>query len=269
MLASLAGLPSARSRRAQHVLVGGALAAVAAVSWAKLIEGSAMDATAEAGVFLGMWLAMVGAMMLPTIEPMLVAHLASTRAMAVRRRALLTAAFVVPYLALWSAAGLLALAVMTAAGELPLLRPVLVVAVGLYQFGALKQSCLRSCRSPLGFFLRYGTGGGTVGGSAQLGLRHALVCFGCCAGLMFALSAVGSVALTWMVAFGLLMFLEKIHRAGLWLSRAAGALLIIVAPLVALVRPDDPLVGASGLLMIALLGLVALVPRPAPHPSTR
>ncbi len=269
MLASLAGRPSARSHRAQHVLVGGALAVVAAVSWAKLVQGSAMDATAEAGAFLGMWLAMVGAMMLPTIEPMLVAYLASTGSLGAPRRALLMTAFVVPYLALWGAAGLLALAIMTAAGELPFLQPVLIAAVGLYQLGALKQSCLRSCRSPLGFFLAYGTGGGTVAGSARLGLRHAATCFGCCAGLMLALSAVGSVALTWMAAFGLLMLLEKVHPAGPWLSRAAGALLIIVAPVAVFVRPGDALVQGSGLLMIALLGLVALVPRPMPEPSTR
>lgn len=258
MARSFAGVPSVHARRSQHVLIGGALLTAAAASWIELIRGAGMDPGVDAGLFVGMWLAMVGAMMLPTIEPMVVAHFALTRPLPGAVRAARTAAFVVPYLLLWSSAGVLALALRTVALDRPVVGAALIAAAGLYQLGALKEACLRSCRSPLSFFLRYGESAGSWAGTLRLGLRHAALCFGCCVGLMVALVGAGAIELTWMAALGLLMLLEKVHPYGQQLSRAAGVALLALAPATLVVPMTGSGAQLSGLVALGVLALVAL-----------
>ena len=258
MASSFAGVPSVRATWSQHVLIGGVLATAAVVSWSALIGGADMDPGVDAQLFVGMWLAMVGAMMLPTIEPMVAAHFALTRPLPGVVRAERATAFVVPYLLLWSSAGVLALAVRTVALDRPVVGAVLIAAAGLYQLGALKEACLRSCRSPLSFFLRYGAGAGSWAGTLRLGLRHAVLCFGCCVGLMVALVGAGAIELTWMAALGLLMLLEKIHPHGRQLSRAAGIVLLAIAPATLVVPMSGPAAQLGGLVTLGVLALVAL-----------
>ena len=264
---SFAGVPSIRATRSQHVLVGGVLLAAAAVSWLQLIRGGETDPGIDAELFAGMWLSMVGAMMVPTIEPMVVAYLTLTRTLPVAARTIRTAAFVAPYLIIWAVAGVLALALRAVALDRPVVAAALIAAAGLYQLGALKEACLRSCRNPLSFFLRYGGDAGSGSGAFRLGVRHAAVCFGCCVGLMVALAGAGATELTWMAALGLLMLLEKVHRYGRELSRAAGVLLLALSPVTLVVPPTGDSARLGGLValgMLAVVALAVLVPRPAP-----
>ena len=239
MAMSFAGVPSIRATRSQHVLVGGVLLLAAGVSWLQLVRGAETDPGVDAELFTGMWLGMVGAMMLPTIEPMVAAYVALTRPLPVATRLARIATFVAPYLVIWAAAGVLALALRAIALDRPIVAAALIAAAGLYQLGALKQACLRSCRNPLSFFLRYGSVVGSAAGTLRLGVRHAALCFGCCVGLMVALAGAGATELTWMAALGLLMLLEKVHRYGRELSRAAGIVLLALAPITLVV----PLMG--------------------------
>lgn len=259
MAMSFAGVPSLRATRSQHVLVGGVLLVAAAASWSQLVGNAESDPGADAELFLGMWLAMVGAMMLPTIEPMLAAYAALTRPLPLAARITRTAAFVVPYLTIWLTAGGLALALRSVALDRPIVAAALIAAAGLYQLGALKDACLRSCRNPLSFFLRHGGKAGSTAGALRMGLRHAALCFGCCVGLMVALAGAGATEVTWMAALGLLMLLEKVHRYGRELSRGAGVLLLLIAPLTLVVPPMGDVARLTGLMALGALAIVALV----------
>lgn len=204
---------------------------VAATAWLVLARLPAMpDMTMSAASFLAMWAAMVGAMMLPTVAPMLIACAAVLRG---RRGApLLLAAFVAPYAVLWLLAGFSALGISRVAMDRPAVAAGLVAAAGAYQLGALKHRCLRACRSPIAFFVHYGGGLATVSGCARTGLRHAAACFGCCVGLMVALTGAGAIGLGWMVALTAVMLAEKMHARGRELGLAVGVLLLAVAPIV-------------------------------------
>ncbi len=247
----------------QRLVIIGALGAAALVSWVRLL-GEMDPHHSDAWMFLSMWLSMVGAMMLPTIEPMVGSFWAVTRPLPWVLRGSRVAAFVLPYLALWGGAGLLALAVHELTAGRPFLVAALVGAAGLYQLGALKHACLRSCRSPLAFFLQHGAQCASTLGTLAVGLRHAALCVGCCAGLMIGLTGAGSLDLTWMVALAGLMLLEKVHPRGPTLARWSGLLLLGVAGSL-LWSPAMDVLGnqIAGLGALALLTLSALALRPS------
>ena len=60
---------------------------------------------------------------------------------------------------------------------------------GVFQFSPLKGRCLKQCRSPFSFFVRYYHKG--AGGAWRLGLRHGLFCLGCCWALMLIMFGLG------------------------------------------------------------------------------
>ncbi|MBI4276819.1 MAG: DUF2182 domain-containing protein [Armatimonadetes bacterium] len=236
-----------------RVVVGVTLGVAAAVSWSRLMAGAAMDPGMDAGLFLVMWFWMVGAMMLPAIAPMVATCDAILRTWQPRGRGVRLGAFVVAYVVLWTAAGGAAFAVRMITQGRPGVVAALLAVAGLYQLGTLKASCLRHCRSPIEFFLQHGAAISSVRGAFATGLHHGVLCLGCCAGLMIALTAVGAMDLAWMAAFAVLILLEKVHPAGPALSRASGLVLVASAPL-ALTIPHavtGPLSAGVALLMLA------------------
>jgi predicted metal-binding membrane protein len=152
---------------------------------------------------------MMAAMMLPALPP---------AALAVARsggRAV--AAFVVGYLAVWTAAGLVAYAVFDAVRGLDVgllawdragryVAAAVILAAAAYQVTAAKGGCLNRCRSPRP--AREERRGAALG--LRGGLRHAGNCIGCCAGLMAALFALGVMSLTWMAAVAVLIAAERL-----------------------------------------------------------
>lgn len=225
--------------RREYVAVTGALGLWAVISWSSLLSGP-MDATGDAILFASMWLWMVGATMLPTVVPMAATCVAVVRTLSLRARLVRLGAFLLPYLALWWAAGSIALAVHLVGQGRPLIVAALVALAGLYELGLLKTNCLRSCRNPTGFFLDHGPPDSIVH-SAALGARHGLLCLGCCGGLMLALTAAGAFHPLWMVALGLVVLVEKTHRRGEQLGRLVGFALLLLAPLL-LLGGDAPLI---------------------------
>jgi predicted metal-binding membrane protein len=186
---------------------------------------------------------MMVAMMFPSITPMVLTH-----ARIVRSRgegALPTVAFVVGFLAVWSAAGLIPLGMIQLLGSsvaaplnawLPRLGGAVVVLAGVYQFTPLKEACLRTCRSPLGFILTHDFGGGRTA-AARAGISHGLYCLGCCWAIMAVLAVVGLMNLAWMAVFAVLFFLEKNWRQGVMLSRVAGVACVVLGAAI-LIRPE-------------------------------
>lgn len=107
-----------------------------------------------------------------------------------------------------------------------LLAGLILITAGAYQLTPLKASCLSRCQSPLGFLMSHWRDG--AGGAFQMGLRHGIFCLGCCWALMTLLFVVGVMNLAWVAALTLFILAEKIGPAGAWVSRAGGAILIVL-----------------------------------------
>lgn len=236
----------------------GLLLALAALAWVYTIRqaesmsgmvsglsqiGSAMPGAISAPVFLGMWLAMMVAMMFPTIGPIVLAHRVIVRSRGQGWPP--TVAFVAGYLAVWTAIGLVPQVLYlqfqslpAAAGKswwLPILAGGLLLIAGLYQFTPWKSLCLKACRSPFAFLLNHDFGGGSR--SAFLaGVSHGAYCLGCCWALMSVLVVVGLMNLLWMAGLALIFLAEKNWRYGVLLSKVAGTTVALLG-LVVMVHP--------------------------------
>ena len=183
--------------------------------------------------FLAVWLVMIGAMMLPTVVP-LVRLFAVVAARAPRPgRAL--AALGAGYVAVWAAFAPIALLGDTGVHALVdrwawlAARPELVMGAtltlaGLFQFSRLKNACLTACRSPVGVvWQHYGRG---AGAAWRMGLRHGLSCLGCCWALMLVMFGTGVGSLAWMLALTAVMVAEKTTRWGARLVTPVGSALL-------------------------------------------
>jgi predicted metal-binding membrane protein len=240
------GVPRAFARRGVEsratIAVVAVLVALAAVAWAitarqafdmsSMVSGLAdvgqrMPNDMAAPVFMAMWLAMMAAMMLPTVAPMVLAH-----HMVVGARGegwVPTAVFAAGYLAVWTAIGVVPLLAFLGFRGLmdpaprwvtPVAGVVLVVA-GIYQFTPWKGACLKACRTPLNFIMTHDFGHGSRG-AVRAGVSHGAWCLGCCWALMSVLVVVGLMNLVWMVVLALTFLLEKNWRHGVAVSRIAG-----------------------------------------------
>lgn len=230
------------------------LLALSALAWKSTIEQShamsgmamglgQMDAlmpgVMSARFFLAMWATMMAAMMLPAIAPIALVHLAVAR-----RRGdgvLPTVAFVVSYLLIWAAIGVVPLigyGALAQASEdaaqsrwLPALAGAILIAAGIYQFTGWKKLCLDKCRSPFAFILTHDFGGG-VRSALRAGAAHGAYCVGCCFALFSVLLVVGLMNLLWMAGLFLLVLSERSWKHGFVLARLAGAVLVVLGAVV-------------------------------------
>ncbi len=210
-----------------------ALLACAAAAWLLTLRQTATMgmggvAMMDAGLFLLTWVVMMVAMMFPAVAPVVLAHASVVRSRG--EGSLPTVAFVAGYLMVWSAAGLVPLAVIQLlnsslavplGGSLSRLGGVVVMLAGVYQLTPLKGVCLKACRSPLGFVMTHDFGGG-ASSAVRAGVSHGLYCLGCCWALMAVLAVLGLMNVAWMAGFAVLFFLEKNWRGGVPLSQAVG-----------------------------------------------
>jgi predicted metal-binding membrane protein len=181
--------------------------------------------------FLGLWVGMSAAMMLPSAAPT-ISLFALARGDRERSATLATAVFVAGYLLAWTAVGLAAYAVARAlGGASPLdamwsrrLEAAAFAAAGLYELTPLKSACLRHCRSPLGFLVRK-----QRTSALRVGVEHGAVCVGCCAGLMLVLVALGAMNLVWMALVAGLIVLQKVLPYGDRASVPLGIAFLLVA----------------------------------------
>lgn len=189
---------------------------------------------AAAASFLGMWLPMMAAMMLPSVLPALWRHhqaLLRGDAPHPGRRALLAA---LGYFAVWLLVGLAmyplgaSLAAITMRLPLPpravpLATGAIVLAAGLLQFTAWKARLLACCRAAPGDGMS-SSGGATA--ALRHGLRLGLHCSGCCAGATAVLLAVGAMDLRAMVLVTAAITAERLAPAGTTVMRAVGVVAI-------------------------------------------
>jgi predicted metal-binding membrane protein len=189
------------------------------------------------GWFLGIWLTMMSAMMLPSVAPMVLAFARVTKERARREQAVYvpTWVFLVGYLLAWTAYGILAYGLFRAVDAVdggvlswdragPYVAGGAIVAAGLYQLTPIKDVCLRHCRSPLHFML-HGWHDGSPG-AVRMGFVHGLYCVGCCWGLMIVLFSLGVMSLVWMAVIAGIIFAEKVLPYGMRLTRLLGVAFI-------------------------------------------
>jgi predicted metal-binding membrane protein len=239
----------------RNLLIGvaTALLGLAAVAWYLTVRQAADMAGMVTGLgqigvrmpnemsgplFLGMWVVMMVAMMFPTVVPIVSTHLAVSRRKG--RGFVPTAVFVLGYLTVWTAIGLVPMAAFlaferltTGAPWLPWLAGAVLIGAGVYQFTPLKTACLRACQNPLSFVLTHDWGGGAIA-AYRAGAAHGIYCLGCCWALMAVLLVVGFMNLAWMALLALVFLAEKTWRQGPALSRVAGTAVAIVGVVVIL-----------------------------------
>ena len=271
-------------------LVVATLLAATLVAWIVTVERMrGMDAgpgtdLGGLGWFLGIWVTMMAAMMLPSVSPTVLLFARVSREQARRGQGMLVPAwlFLAGYLAVWTAAGLAAYGIYRAfvsagtdwltwdrAG--PYVAGAALLAAGLYQLTPLKDVCLRHCRSPLHFLL-HGWRPGRIG-AVRMGMEHGAYCLGCCWGLMLALFALGVMSLFWMAVVGAVILVEKLAPRGQQLSRLVAVSLLALgvwvtaapASVPGLVQPNSP--GAE-LARMKMMGMEPQAPgmkmQPAP-----
>ncbi len=220
-----------------------ALLILALVAWVVTVGAMrGMDAgpgtdLGSLGWFMGVWVTMMAAIMLPSAAP-IVSLFSSLR------RDAPPWTFVLGYLLAWAAVGLGAYALFRALQAVapsftawdefgPWVAGGALVLAGVYQLTPLKTACLRNCRAPVGFLLRSGRG---AFGAVRTGLGHGVYCIGCCAGLMLALFALGVMSLVWMAGVTVAILAEKASPGGEWIARAlavihvAGGIWVAAAP---------------------------------------
>jgi predicted metal-binding membrane protein len=203
------------------------------------------------GWFLGIWVTMMSAMMLPSVAPMVLAFARVSKERARRQQAIYvpTWIFLLGYLAAWTAYGLVAYGVFRvidalAGGALawdragPYVAGGAILAAGLYQLTPIKDVCLRHCRTPL-HLLMHGWREGRFG-ALRMGSEHGLYCIGCCWGLMIVLFSLGVMSLVWMAAVAGVIFAEKVLPWGLGLTRVLAVVFVALGLWIAFMPGSVP-----------------------------
>ena len=222
-----------------------AVAALAAVAWVVtvMLARTMGNGPGTMGLallpFLGLWVVMMSAMMLPSVAPVAVLWTRLiTGASAGPGRFIRMSTFLAGYLLVWAAAGAAAFAALAGAGRLLTVSPTaakwlgvaIFIIAGIYQLTPWKDWCLHRCRSPIGALMYY-IGFKGRSRDVRVGLHHGATCAGCCWGLMIVLIAVGVMNVVVMAALAVVIFAEKLWHHGKRFGQAVGVLLVATAVL--------------------------------------
>jgi predicted metal-binding membrane protein len=187
-----------------------------------------------AASFLGMWVVMMVAMMLPSLAPMLWRYRQAIGRTGETRLGRLTVVVGVGYFFVWTAIGMAAFPVGVAlsaiemklpalARSVPIAAGVVVVIAGALQFTAWKAHQLACCREAPG---RDRTLPGDAGTAWRHGLSLGLHCSFCCAGLTAILLVVGLMDLRAMAVVTAAITVERLAPAGERVARAIGVIVV-------------------------------------------
>jgi predicted metal-binding membrane protein len=172
------------------VVVTGTLG-IAAASWVLIVwqmRGMGMGAATDLGslaFFMGVWMPMMAAMMLPGAVPAL------SRFVRANGRAVVAPLFAGSYLALWTLVGLAVYVAYRPHGSSA--AGALTIAAGIYELTPLKRNCRRRCRE-----------------SVRSGFEFGLYCVGSSAGLMVMLVALGAMSVTLMAVVAAVVLAQKL-----------------------------------------------------------
>jgi predicted metal-binding membrane protein len=206
------------------------LIALAAGAWWSTIRsmhgmrGSPGTDLGALGWFVGIWIVMMAAMMLPAASPTVALYARMTRQGGLRRPLVFTSGFLVVWGATGIAAyGLFALgrhalgAELTWEGGGRWFAGGLLAAAAVYELTPLKDGCPGKCRSPFGSLTGAWRDG--VRGAGAMGAEHAMWWLGCCWAQMVALFALGVMNVIWMAVIAALITVERLlpwRRVAVW-----------------------------------------------------
>jgi predicted metal-binding membrane protein len=184
--------------------------------------------------FLGMWVVMMVAMMLPSLVPMLWRYRQAVGRTGEARVGLLTALVGVGYFFVWTVFGMAAFPLGAALAALEMQLPALARAVpiavgvvvliaGALQFTAWKAHHLACCRRAPGRGAALPASAGTAW---RHGLRLGLHCNCCCAGLTATLLVIGVMDLGAMAVVAAAITVERLAPAGERVARATGTVAV-------------------------------------------
>jgi predicted metal-binding membrane protein len=180
-------VPLSRRRLAALTATLG-LAAAAWVIAVREMYGMDMGVATELGsfvFFVGLWVSMMAAMMLPGAVPAIVKRAdASGRLRAVPL-------FVGSYLVVWILVGVAVYGLYRPHGSIA--AGVIVIAAGVYELTPLKQYFRRRCHE-----------------TVHSGFEYGLYCIGSSIGLMLMLVALGVMSIPWMVVVAILVLAQKL-----------------------------------------------------------
>lgn len=140
------------------------------------------------GFFLGAWVLMMAAMMLPSATPAVFRHARTSG----RVRAV--PLFIVPYLAVWAVVGVLLYGLYRPHGSST--AGAVAIAAGIYELTPFKQRCRRRCLE-----------------TAGNGFGFGLCCAGSSLGLMLLMVAVGVMSVTWMASIAVVVLAQRLMPA--------------------------------------------------------
>jgi predicted metal-binding membrane protein len=189
-----------------------------------------------AASFVGMWVVMMVAMMLPALVPMLWRYRQAVSGTGAPRLGRLTALVGLGYFSVWTAFGLAAFPLGVAlkvveirlpalARATPIAVGVVVLIAGALQFTAWKAHHLTCCREAPG---RGCTLPADAGTAWRHGLRLGLHCSHCCAGLTAILLVIGIMDLRAMAVVMAAVTIERLAPAGERAARAIGDIVVAV-----------------------------------------
>jgi predicted metal-binding membrane protein len=187
-----------------------------------------------AASFLGMWVVMMVAMMLPSLVPMLWRYRQAVGRTGETRLGRLTALVGVGYFFVWTGFEMAAFSLGVALAAIEMQQPALTRAVpiavgvvvliaGALQFTAWKAHHLACCREALG---RGRTLPADAATAWRQGLRLGLHSSQCCAGLMAILLVSGGMDRRAMAVVAAAITVERLAPAGERVARAIGAAVV-------------------------------------------
>ncbi|HZF16176.1 MAG TPA: DUF2182 domain-containing protein [Steroidobacteraceae bacterium] len=196
-----------------------------------------------AASFVGMWIVMMVAMMLPSLLPMLSRYRRAVGKTSDARLGWLTALAGIGYFLVWAVIGMAAFPLGAAlaaiemespalARAVPIAGGVVVLLAGALQFTAWKAHQLACCRGASG---RGRTLPADAGTAWRHGLRLGVHCSYCCAGLTAMLLVIGVMDLWAMAVVAAAITLERFAPGGERVARAIG-IVVVVAGLLMIVQ---------------------------------
>ena len=184
--------------------------------------------------FVGMWVVMMVAMMLPSLVPTLWRYRQMIGNTGETRPSWLTALAAMGYFFVWTMCGVAVFPLGAALVEIEMQQPalarvvpiavgVVVVIAGTLQFTAWKAHHLACCRGPSG---RERTLPGDGGAAWRYGLRLAIHCTYGCAGLTAILLVIGVMDLRVMTLVTAAITAERLAPNGVRVARAIGSVVV-------------------------------------------
>jgi predicted metal-binding membrane protein len=187
-----------------------------------------------AASFIGMWVVMMAAMMLPSLVPMLWRYRQAVGRTCETRLGRLTAVVTLGYFFVWTLFGLAVFPVGVAAAAIEMEQPLLARAVpiaaglvvliaGALQFTKWKAHHLTCCREAPG---RCRTLSADASTAWRQGIHFGLHCGLCCANLTAVLLVLGVMNLHAMAAVTTAIAAERLAPAGEHVARASGFVVV-------------------------------------------